>query len=197
SDELSELGVGNICFVHIETVDVDAMNRAGICRGMHADFVHIRGFVRPHGKLSTGNPHHALRGRPWCGVAILLGRLESSCRIGAVEILGGIGWFGDRICGDRGRRFAMVRIGVNSVLATPRRKKERDKYQADCMLTRTKLCTVDGHVFKHTLSRSDRTDSIPRRKCGQPRLSRRRLEWSASQRQFTSAEITSPAWLID
>src|SRR4029077_19481910 len=75
-NELSELSVGNICFVHIETVDVDAMNRARICRGMHAVFVHIRGFVRPHGKLATGNPHHALRGRPWCGVAILLGQLE-------------------------------------------------------------------------------------------------------------------------
>src|SRR5438093_12065538 len=66
-NELAELRVGYVCFIHVEPVHVYSMDRAGIRRSLHNDVIDIRRIVRSHGEFFFRNPHYAVRREYMCG----------------------------------------------------------------------------------------------------------------------------------
>jgi hypothetical protein len=75
-NELGELSVGDVGYVHVEAIDINAVNGARIKRGCHPHIVHIGRIIRSHGIFSSRDPDHSFWRRSRRPLAILNGRLK-------------------------------------------------------------------------------------------------------------------------
>jgi hypothetical protein len=58
ANKFRKLCVGNVGLLHPKAIQVDAMDRAGVFGGLHANLVviHVRRILRAHGKLTPRDP---------------------------------------------------------------------------------------------------------------------------------------------
>jgi hypothetical protein len=59
--KLRKLGIGNICLIHPEAIDIDAVDGSGICHRLVATLGKQAWILAAHGELAARNPHHAHR----------------------------------------------------------------------------------------------------------------------------------------